>query len=120
MKLLKRNLRKFEYLPYTGVETDLDDQGRHTGDYKPVYGYPIWKQGNISVPSGYANQTFYGLDTRYSHVLVMENPDEDIQETGLIRWNGELYDIKAVRPSLNSLSVALMKRTVNHEDVRHP
>lgn len=116
MKLLKRNTTKFEYLPNTGEESDVDSNGRHTGDYQPVYGHPIEKRGNISTPSGYTNQAFYGQDIRYTHVLVMDHPDEDIREDGQIRWKGELYDIRAVRPSLNALSVALRKQTVNHPE----
>lgn len=111
MKLLKRNTTVFQYLPWTGLETDLDDNGRHTGEFRPEYGTPICKRGNISTPSGYTNQTFYGQDIRYTHVLVMDTIDEDINERGLIRWKGDEYEIRAVRPSLNSLSVALRKNT---------
>ena len=46
----------------------------------------------------------------------MDHPDEDIKETGRIRWKGELYDIRAVRPSLNALSVALRKQTTNNAE----
>ena len=116
MKLLKRNLTEFEYLPYDGVETDLNDDGEHTGEFHPEYGEPVTYRGNISVPSGYTNQAFYGMDVRYSHVLVLDDVNADIQETGLIRWKGELYDIRAVRPSLNVLSIAIRKQTVNHAD----
>ena len=114
MRLLKRNTTEFEYLPMTDEQSDLDEDGYHTGIFKPIYGDPIEKKGNISTPSGQANQTFYGMDLRYTHVLVMDHVDEDITETGIIRWKGDLYDIRAVRPSLNSLSVALRKQTVNH------
>ena len=116
MKLLRRNTTKFEYLPVTDEESDLNENGYHTGHFQPVYGDPIEKRGNISTPSGQANQTFYGQDLRYTHVLVMDHPDEDIAETGLIRWKGELYDIRAVRPSLNSLSVALRKQTADNAE----
>ena len=116
MKLLKRNCTEFEYLPYTGMETDLNDDGEHTGEFQPEYGDPIPYIGNISSPSGNTTQTFYGTDVRYTHVLVMDRPDVDINEYGLIRWKGELYDIRAVRPSLNVLSVALRKQTVAHDD----
>lgn len=116
MKLLRRNTTTFEYLPHTGEESDIDENGRHTGIFKPVLGDPVEKRGNISTPSGYANQTFFGLDLRYTHVLVMDHPDEEITEAGKIRWKGELYDIRAVRPSLNSLSAALRKQTADHAE----
>lgn len=116
MKLLRRNLTKFEYLPYTGNQSDLNESGEHTGEYYPVYGEPVTYRGNIASPTGYAAQTFYGLDIRYSHILVMDKPDADIQETGLVRWRGDLYDIRAVRPSINVLSVALQRQTANHAE----
>ena len=88
--------------------------GRHSGNYKPVYGDPVQYRGNISTPSGYANPQFFGVDTEYTHVLVMDNPKANIRETGLIDWNGETYEIRAVRPSINVLSAALRKRTTNN------
>lgn len=114
MKLLRRNTKAFEYLPWTGEETDLDEQGRHTGNYRPEYGEPVTKRGNISSPSGHTNQTFFGLDIRYTHTLVMAEDYEDITESGIIRWQGKLYEIKAVRPSLNGMSAALKEMTANN------
>ena len=120
MKTLKRNLRKFEYLACTGEETDLDERGYHTGQFHPVYADPVWMEGNISVPSGHTTNQFYGMDIRYTHVLVMEDPETDIREDGVIRWKGELYDIQAVRPSINALSVALRRQTRNHAESEAP
>lgn len=116
MKCLRQNMTKFEYLPYDGVETDLNDDGEHTGEFHRNYGDPIPYKGNISTPSGKVNQTFYGDDIRYTHTLVMDNPDVDIHEGGVIRWKGNLYDVQAVRPSLNSVSIALRQQTKVHED----
>lgn len=111
MRLLKRNVTTFEYLPYDGVQSDLNDDGEHTGEFHPTYGDPIMLRGNISSPSGRVNQTFYGQDIRYTHTLVMDDPEAEIKEGGLIRWKGNTYDVQAVRPSLNVLSVALKRRT---------
>lgn len=116
MKLLLRNTTEFEYLPYTGLETDLNEEDEHTGEFHPVYGDPITYRGNISIPSGYTNQTFYGSDVRYTHVLVMGDHAVDIRETGLIRWKGDLYDIRAVRPSINGMSIALRRQTKDNPD----
>ena len=121
MKLLRRNTKEFEYLPNDGSETDLDSQGRHTGNFRPVYGDPVIMRGNISTPIGQTSLEFFGKDIRYTHVLVMDDPEAPIEETGRIRWKGDEYDIKAVRPSLNAMSVALQKRTKNHaEDGEKP
>ena len=116
MKLLRRNTSKFEYLPNTGVETDLNSDGEHTGEYHIQYGDPVQYRGNISTPSGQTNWTFYGLEGRYTHTLVMDNPDADIHEGGGIRWKGNLYDITAVRPSINAVSIALRKQTTDYGD----
>ena len=116
MKLLKRNCKKFEYLPYTGLESDLDEDGLHTGVPKPVYGDPVEYVGNISAPSGSAIQAFDGLERRYTHVLLMDAPDADIREYGKVRFKGRLYTITAVRPSMNVLSIALLADTVDHGD----
>lgn len=111
MKCLKRNMTEFEYLPYTGTDTDLNGNGEHTGEFHHEYGNPVAYKGNISSPSGQTNNAFYGTDIRYTHTLVMEDPSVNIDEYGMVRWKGELYDVQAVRPSLNSVSIALRKRT---------
>lgn len=116
MKLLKRNCTEFEYYAYTGLDSDVNEDGLHTGIWEPIYSDPVTYKGNISSPSGAAVQAFDGLEIRYTHVLVMDNPNIDIRETGYIVWKGRKYDINAVRPSLNVLSVALQQRTEDHGD----
>lgn len=113
MKLLRRNTTVFGYRAYTG-EAELLNGTMHTGIFAPTYAVAVQYRGNISVPSGYATDNLFGVNTQYTHVLVMDKPDADIQEDGLIDWQGATYEIKAVRPSLNVLSVALKKLTVNH------
>lgn len=110
MKLLKRNLTEFEYRPFVEKEEVLDGT-RHTGRFRPVYGDPVTYSGNISIPSGFVTNDFFGIKGDYTHVLVTDDPDMDITEAGLIDWKGNTYEIKAVRPSLNVLSVALKKVT---------
>lgn len=108
MKLLKRNETDFTYTAYAGKEEVLSN-GRHTGKFEVSYAEPIPYRGNISVPSGQALQQLFGIETSYTHVLLMDNPDADIREDGLIQWKGYVYEIKAVRPSINVLAVALKK-----------
>ena len=116
MKLLRRNTTEFEYLPYIGMVEEITEDGEHTGELHPGYGDPILKRGNISAPSGMVNQTFYGEDVRYTHTLVMDTPDSGLCKGGVIRWKGELYDIRAVKPSINATSAALRKQTVDHAE----
>ena len=116
VRLLKRNRTEFKYYAYTGLDTDEDENGLHTGVWQPVYSAPVTYSGNISSPSGSAVQAFDGLEIRYSHVLVMDDPNVDIRETGYVEWRNHKYDVTAVRPSMNVLSVALLQRTEDHGD----
>ena len=119
MRLQKSNCTTFTYRPFLG-ETDIDDDGYHTGEFIPSYGEGIEYYGNINPPGGMAQQTLFGIDTRYTHVLLMDNVKADIREDGIIEWNGNEYDIRAIRPSLNVLSIALRKRTSNHGEEPEP
>lgn len=119
MKCLKRNLTEFTYYPYTGLETDLNEDGLHTGEFHPEYGSPVSYKGNISSPSGSAVQAFDGLEVLYTHVLVMDDPKADIRENGYIVWNGKQYDVTAVRPSINSVTIGLQQRTADYGDQYH-
>lgn len=109
MRTLKRNETSFTYTAYEG-KTEILKDGKHTGKYEVSYGEPVEYSGNISVPSGNDQQTLFGIEVRYTHVLLMDNPDADIREDGLIQWKGCVYEVKAVRPSQNVLAVALKKR----------
>ena len=115
MKLQRRNCTKFIYKPFLG-ETDLDNEGMHTGEPIPSYGDEVEYYGNINPPGGVVQQTMFGIDTRYTHVLLMDDPKADIKEDGLIIWNGDKYEIRAIRPSINVLAIALRKRTKNHAE----
>lgn len=120
MRLLVRNRTEFEYYAYIGVDSGIDEEtGMNTGVFHPLYADPVSYKGNISSPSGAAVQAFDGLDIRYTHVLLMDDPNADISEMGRIRWKGRMYRITAVRPSMNVLSVALLAETVNYGDQYH-
>ena len=117
MRILRRNTTLFEYLPNTGTGDDLDENGMHTGEYDHTKGSAVQYRGNISMPSGSSVNTFYGLEALYTHTLVMDDPDVDIREGGFVRWKGRMYDVVAVRPSINFVSIALREQTVNHAEV---
>ena len=115
MRLQRRNTTAFEYRANLGEQETLVD-GMHTGDYGITYAAPVRYRGNISAPSGFATDNLFGVNTKYTHVLLLDNPNADIQEDGLIDWKGATYEIKAVRPSINVLAVALKKRTANNAE----
>lgn len=114
MRTLRRNTVRFQYKANTGEETEVTRGDMHTGEYDPVYADPVEYRGNISAPSGVAQANLFGINTPYTHVLVMDDPKADIREDGLVVWNGDEYEVRAVRPSLNVLNVALRKRTKNY------
>ena len=116
MRLLRRNCTEFQYRGYKGETSGKDENGHFTGDPVVLYHEPVTYWGNISVPSGQAIQSFDGLGVRYSHVLLMDDPTIDIKEGGLVLWNNRTYQVQAVRPSLNVLSVALLQCPTNHGD----
>lgn len=116
MRLQRINTRKFFYRAYLGEREIIKDE-RHTGNTEPFYAEPVEKFGNISAPSGFSTHQLFGIETKYSHVLLMQGIDPDIKEDGLIDWNGAVYEITAVRPSLNVLAVALKKRVDNNKVV---
>lgn len=113
MRLLRRNTVAFQYRALTG-EQEVMKNGHHTGNYDPTYADAVTYRGNISAPSGFATDNLFGVNTQYTHILLMDKPDANIAEDGLIDWDGATYEIKAVRPSLNVLAVALKKKTVNN------
>lgn len=110
MKLLKRNQTAFGHMPYLGKHEVLED-GRHTGRYETHYGGPIPCVGYIAIPTGYITATWFGIDTDYTHILLMDNPSYGIKEEDRIDWQGATYEVKAVRPSINFLSIAIKKLT---------
>lgn len=114
MKLLKRNLTECEYMEYLGTQEVMADE-RHTGRYEVQYGDPVVFHGMIDVPSGHVQNQLFGINTNYTHVLLLDDPNADIKEAGRIRWKNALYEITAVRQSLNVLSVALKKLTATEQ-----
>ena len=79
MKLLTRNVKECTYTACVG-KTEVLKDGKHTGKFEVSYSEPVYYKGNISVPSGQDQQTFFGIDTVYTHVLLMDNPEADIRE----------------------------------------
>ena len=116
MKLLRRNTVQFSYLANTGTETEAIRNGKHTGEYTQVYADPVSYRGNISAPYGNVSDNLFGINTQYTHVLVMDDMTAPIREDGLIVWKGDTYEIKAVRPTINVLAIALRKQTKNHAE----
>lgn len=115
MKLLRRNTTEFAYYPNVGETSDVVN-GIHTGEFMPIYGNPVYYRGNISAPAGNATDNLFGINLHYTHVLLMDDVKADIKEDGLIEWKDDMYEIKAVSPTINVLAIALKKQTKNHAE----
>lgn len=120
MKLLRRNTVEFLYYPLEDNRNQFADNMDPvvgTRWYKPVYGQPVIYRGNISVANGFAQDSMLGVETPYTHTLLMDNMTADISVLGLVGWNGKLYEVKAVRRSLNVLNIALKESTMMTVDI---
>lgn len=112
MRNLKRWTNEFIYQPYVG-KTEIMKDGKHTGKFQVSYGSDVQYSGTFSAPNGQAAKELFGIDISYTHVLIMDNPNADIKEDGLIHWKNNVYEVKAVRPSMNILTVALKRMVSN-------
>jgi hypothetical protein len=66
-------------------------------------------RGTIDLPNGHISKELFGIDTDYTHVVILDRRDADIKEQGRIDWEGNTYQIQAVRKSLNFMSLAIKK-----------
>ena len=113
MRLLRRNTTKFLYRKNLGEREKLVD-GYHSGTFETAYDNPVEYRGNISPANGVATTNLFGTNVNYTHTLLMDKPDADIDEYGVVEWNGNQYDVTAVRRSLNVFQAALKQRTKSH------
>lgn len=134
MRCLNRNKVRFFYALYTGREPILNAQGRPSGQYKVIYGNPIEAYANISAAMGETQTRQFGENESYDKVLVADigvpNIDEysilwvdtmpQRNEDGSLTVNarGEVitphdYVVKKVAKSLNAVSIAISKVTLN-------
>lgn len=136
MKSLERNKRKFFYALYTDKLPRIDEYGNETGEYEIVRENPIEAYANISAAKGEVSTQMFGSSEGYDKVIVMDNNIPDIDEYTVL-WvdsepeldatgalvkseNGDTvtpydYTVKKVAKSLNSVSIAISKVTVNGE-----
>ena len=53
---------------------------------------------------------------RGSNQELLADYGDYLESNGLVEWKGGRYEVRAVRPSLNVLAVALRKLTANHAE----
>ena len=134
MRGLLRNKTKFYFALYEKREEITDEYGNMTGQYGVTYGKPIEIYGNISASIGEIQDRHFGESESYDKVIVLDKRDIPIDEYSLL-WvdtlplldeNGNLvldddgveitphdYIVKKVARSLNHLSIAIRKVSVN-------
>ena len=112
MRTLKRNKVKVWYRLYTG-ETEIENiSGIRTGEYRKTYSAPTYVMANLAPATGEAYVEPFGVETNYSHIMVVEGTDCPITETTVL-WTGtdtapdKQYRVKRIAKSLNHIRYAL-------------
>ena len=126
MRGLVRNKVDFYYAPYETKVEITDEYGNKTGEYELIYGKPVLCRGNISIGQGETQSRQFGDSVVYDKVILLCDTTIPIDEYSLL-WIDTLPDIgadglpntphdyivKKVAKSLNVLSIAIKKVTVN-------
>ena len=116
----------FYYAKYDSRTEITDDYGNKTGQYELVYDKPIRVNGNISSAKGEMQSQQFGDSENYDKVIVLDNKDIPIDEYSIL-WVDNLpilkedgstdtphdYIVRQVARSLNSISIAIGKVSVN-------
>ncbi len=119
MRALVRNKVPFYYALYEG-STEIMRNGLHTGEYGNSYSTPTLTYGNISAGTGNSDSELYGLSpSDYDKVIVMDEVAIPLTESSIL-WVDNLdtdepydYIVKRIARSLNSVSIAIKKVTVD-------
>ena len=126
MRCMARNKSKFYYASYIGETEIIDDSGFNSGEYEITYSNPIKSTGNISAAQGEMQSRQFGESERYDKVIVLDDRNVSIDEHSIL-WVDTLphlnddgttatphdYVVKKVARSLNGVSIAIRKVTVN-------
>ena len=133
MRCSERNKRDFWYASFQSSSNLVDEYGNELNETTVAYGNPVACKGNISAARGETAVRQFGEYESYDRVIVMDDPDTPINEYAVL-WvdsiptlneDGSLatnndgspvtpwdYTVKKVARSLNSVSIAISKVTV--------
>ena len=133
MRCSERNKRDFWYAPFQSSSNMVDEYGNELNETTVAYGNPVACKGNISAARGETAVRQFGEYESYDRVIVMDDPNTPINEYAVL-WvdsiptlneDGSLatnndgspvtpwdYTVKKVARSLNSVSIAISKVTV--------
>lgn len=97
MRILEQHKQPIFYAKYLG-QTEVLDEGRHTGDYDPIYGEIGFAMVYISVPKRDAVVERNGVVTPYRKTLISETDlglsETDIFMYGLAEYDGDIADLE--------------------------
>ena len=133
MRCSERNKRDFWYAPFRSSSNMVDEYGNELNETTVAYGNPVACKGNVSAARGETAVRQFGEYESYDRVIVMDDPNTPINEYAVL-WvdsiptlneDGSLatnsdgspvvpwdYTVKKVARSLNSVSIAISKVTV--------
>lgn len=121
MRCLTRNKKRFYYALYESRDavTETDEWGnvRETGEYAVGYSNPVTSCGNFSPVTGSVMSELFGGLEGYDTILTLDDPNTPIDEYSVLWVDRDTsqphnYVVKKVARSLNSVSIALSKVTV--------
>ena len=84
MRCLVKNKTPFFYATVLSETDVLDEDGLYTGETEITYSDPVQAKGNISPASGSALAEVFGIETKYSKVIVMDDINFPITETSIV------------------------------------
>ena len=119
MRNLKRNCQKIFYSLYLGKTMNVDDNGRKTGTYSPLYSEPSSCLISISPAQGVSDTRDFGEFSDYDKTLstTEELPIEELTRL----WIEDLdithphdYEVTKVAKGLNQYKYAIKKVKVQN------
>lgn len=121
MNTMVRNRSPFYYALYEGMTAIEDENGNKTGEYERSYTDPVLMKANISPATGISNTEQFGNLEKYDKVIVTAEMQCPINENSIL-WIDDLdtehpydYIVKRVAKSLNTISIAIAKVTVENQ-----
>ena len=122
---MARNKATFYYALYVDQTEIVDEYGNATGQYSVSHGNPIKTRGNVSAAQGEMQTRQFGESESYDKVIVLDDANTPIDEHSIL-WVDTLpllnddgstktpydYVVKKVARSLNSVSIAISKVSV--------
>ena len=126
MRGMVRNKTKFYYASYVDNTEIIDEYGNATGEFEIQYSNPKECNANVSAAQGEVQSRQFGESESYDKVIVLDDRNAPIDEHSIL-WvdtlphlNGDGttdtphdYIVKKVARSLNCVSIAISKVSVN-------